>query len=57
MNTDGSRPVHVRVVSSEVTLGRMPWWVPAGLLLLGGSLLIAGVFVLRWALRPHRAVA
>jgi hypothetical protein len=39
MNADGSRPVRVRIESSAVTLGRMPWWVPTGLLLLGVVLL------------------
>jgi hypothetical protein len=50
MNADGSRPVRVRVESSAVTLGRMPWWVPAGVLALGIVLLPAGIVVLR---RPN----
>ena len=55
MNADGSRPVRVRVVSSAITLGRMPWWVPAGLLLLGVVLLRIGLGVLRRAARARRA--
>jgi hypothetical protein len=37
MNADRSRSVRVRVVSSAITLDRMPWWVPAGTLALGRS--------------------
>jgi hypothetical protein len=51
MNADGSRPVHVRVESSAVTLGRMPWWVPAGLVALGVVLLPTGSVVLRRTIR------
>lgn len=47
MNADGSRPVRVRVVSSAVTLDRMPWWVPAGPLALGVILLLTGIATLR----------
>lgn len=43
MNADRSRPVRVRVVSSAVTLDRMPWWVPAGALALGVLLLPVAV--------------
>jgi hypothetical protein len=57
MNADGSRPVHVRVVSSAVTLDRMPWWVPGGLLALGVILLPGGIVILRQTLRTRRAVA
>lgn len=57
MNADGSRPVRVRVVSSAVTLDRMPWWVPAGLLAFGLILLPTGVVMLRQAIRARRAVA
>jgi hypothetical protein len=57
MNAHGSRPVQVTVVSSEVTLGRMPRWVPAGLLLLGATLLFAEIALLRRMLRPPRASA
>ena len=52
MNADGSRPVRVRIQSSAVTLGRMPWWVPAGLIILGVGLLPAALVVLRPAIRP-----
>ena len=51
MNADGSRPVQVRVVSSGVTLDRMPWWVPAALLALGAVLVPVAVVVLRRARR------
>jgi hypothetical protein len=47
MNADGSRPVRVRVESSAVTLSRMPWWVPAGLVVLGVVLLAPGIALLR----------
>jgi hypothetical protein len=47
MNADGSRPVRVRVVSSAVTIERMPWWVPAGALTFGVFLLPPGVVILR----------
>jgi hypothetical protein len=47
MNADGSRPVRVRVESSAVTLDRMPWWVPAGLIAVGVVLLPAGIAVFR----------
>jgi hypothetical protein len=47
MNADRSAPVRVRVISSAVTLSRMPWWVPVGLLALGVVLLPAGIAVLR----------
>jgi hypothetical protein len=57
MNADGSRPVRVRVVSSAVTLDRMPWWVPAGLLAFGVILLPTGVVMLRRTIRARRAVA
>jgi hypothetical protein len=53
MNADGSRPVRVRVESSAVTLDRMPWWVPAGLIALGVVLLPAGILVLRRAIRAR----
>ena len=43
MNADRSHPVRVRVVSSAVTLGRMPWWVPPGLIALGVVLLPTGI--------------
>jgi hypothetical protein len=55
MNADGSRPVRVRVVSSAVTLGRMPAWVPAGLLAFGFVLLSTGLVVIRRAIRARRA--
>ncbi len=57
MNADGSRPVRVRIVSSAVTLDRMPWWVPAGSLFLGLVLLLAGVVILRRTVRARRPVA
>jgi len=47
VNADGSRPVRVQVVSSAVTLDRMPWWMPVGPLALGVILLLPGVVVLR----------
>jgi hypothetical protein len=47
MNADGSRPVRVRVESSAITLDRMPWWMPAGLVALGVVLLPAGIVVRR----------
>jgi hypothetical protein len=53
MNADGSRPVRVRVVSSEVTLDRMPWWLPAGVLVLGIILLPPGVIVSRRTIRAR----
>jgi hypothetical protein len=54
-HADGSRPVRVRVVSSAVTLGRMPWWAPAGTLILGLVLLPTGVVVLRRAIGVRRS--
>jgi hypothetical protein len=58
MNADGSRPVHVRIVSSAVTLDRMPWWLPAGTLLLGVAALAIGVELLfpRGLTRVRRGV-
>jgi hypothetical protein len=53
MNADGSRPVRVRVVSSAVTLGRMPWWVPAGLVALGLVLLAAAIAAVRRTIRAR----
>jgi hypothetical protein len=53
MNADGSRPVHVRIVSSAVTLDRMPWWVPAGSLALGILLLVIGVMTIRRSTRAR----
>jgi hypothetical protein len=47
--------VRVRVVSSAVTLDRMPWWVPAGLLAFGLTLLPIGVVTLRRTIRAPRA--
>jgi hypothetical protein len=55
MNADGSRPVRVQVVSSAVTLGRMPWWMPAAALVLGLVLLPVAVAILRRPAR-HRQV-
>ena len=55
MHPDGSGPVRVRVVSSAVTLDRMPWWAPAGTLILGLALLPTGVVVLRRAIRVRRS--
>jgi EmrB/QacA subfamily drug resistance transporter len=52
MNADRSRSVKVRVVSSAVTLGRMPWWIPTGLLALGAIAMAVAVAGLR---RPTRA--
>jgi hypothetical protein len=57
MNADGSRSVHVRIVSSAVTLDRMPWWAPAGALTFGVILLAAGVAILRRTIRARRAMA
>jgi hypothetical protein len=57
MNADGSRPVRVRIVSSAVTLDRMPWWVPAGALAFGVILLATGAAVLRRTTRARGAVA
>jgi hypothetical protein len=57
MNADGSRPVRVRIVSSAVTLDRMPWWVPAAALGFGVILLAAGVAMLRRTFRARGAVA
>jgi hypothetical protein len=57
MNADGSRPVRVRIVSSAVTLDRMPWWVPAGALAFGVILLAPGVAMLRRTIRARGAVA
>ena len=57
MNADGSRPVAVRIVSSAVTLGRMPWWVPAGTLVFGIVLLWSGIVLLRRATRVRGSVA
>jgi hypothetical protein len=56
MNADGSPAVRVRIVSSAVTLDRMPWWVPAGLLALGVGLLPAGIVMLRRTIRTRRVV-
>jgi hypothetical protein len=56
MNADRSRPVRVRVVSSAVTLSRMPWWVPAGALALGVLLLPLAAVILRRAVRPRPAM-
>jgi hypothetical protein len=53
MNADGSRPVRVRVESSAVTLGRMPWWAPAGLIVAGAVSLAAGIVVLRRTTRAR----
>jgi hypothetical protein len=47
MNADRSRPLRVRVESSAVTLGRMPWWVPAGLALAGIAMLAAAAMLVR----------
>lgn len=47
MNPDGSRMVGVRVVSSAVTLDRMPWWIPAGSLVLGVIALPIGAVMIR----------
>jgi hypothetical protein len=55
MNADRSRPVRVRLESSAVTLDRMPWWVPAGLIALGIALLPAGIAVLRRTIRADVA--
>lgn len=50
MNADGSRPVRVRVVSSAVTVDRMPWWVPTSAFAFGIILLpIGGALVRRKA--------
>jgi hypothetical protein len=54
MNADGSAPVRVRIVSAEVTLDRMPWWVPAAAFVLGVGLLPLGVVLLRPLLRRRR---
>jgi hypothetical protein len=51
MHADGSRPVHVRIVSSAVTLDRMPWWLPAGALAFGVATLALGVVLMRRARR------
>ena len=56
MNADRSRPVRVRVVSSAVTLDRMPLWVPAGALALGVLLLPIAVGIVQRAMRPRSAV-
>jgi hypothetical protein len=56
MNADRSRPVRIRVVSSAVTLDRMPWWVPAGALALGVILLPIAAGTLQRTVRPRRAV-
>jgi hypothetical protein len=56
MNADASRPVRVRVLSSAITLDRMPWWAPAGALLLGLILLPIGVLMLRRTIRAREAV-
>ena len=56
MNADGTRPVRVQVVSSAVTLSRMPWWVSAGALSLGLILLPIGVMTVRRTIRARRAV-
>lgn len=46
MNADRSRPLRVRIVSSAVTLDRMPWWAPVGTLALGTLSLLAAVALL-----------
>jgi hypothetical protein len=51
MHVDGSRPVHVRIVSSAVTLDRMPWWLPSGAVALGAALLASGVILIRRTVR------
>ena len=56
MNADESRPVRVRVLSSAVTLDRMPWWVPAGAMTLGIVLLPLGVAALRRAIGTRATV-
>jgi hypothetical protein len=53
MNADQSRAVRVRVVSSSVTLDRMPWWVPSTLLALGLVLLLPGIALVRRAVRAR----
>jgi hypothetical protein len=55
MNADRSRPVRVRIISSAVTLERMPWWVPAGALIIGVLLAPPGLVTLRRAIRPRSA--
>jgi hypothetical protein len=57
MNADGSPGVSARIVSSEVTLDRMPWWVPAGSLAVGVVLLPIGIVAFLRAIRPRRRVA
>jgi hypothetical protein len=52
MNANGSRPVRVRVVSSAVTLDRMPWWIPAGALASGLIVLLIGLAMLRRTAGP-----
>lgn len=47
MNSDASRGIEVRVVSSAITLDRMPWWVPAGTLAASAILLVAGMQIFR----------
>jgi hypothetical protein len=54
MNADRSSPVRVRVVSSAVTLDRMPWWIPAGMLAFGVILLAPAVVTLRRSVRIRR---
>lgn len=56
MNVDGSPSVGVRVVSSAITLDRMPWWVPVGTLAFGVILLATGVVMLRRVVRGRGAV-
>jgi hypothetical protein len=55
MNADGSRPVRVRVLSSAVTLDRMPWWIPAGMLAFGVILVSPAVVMLKRAVQTRRA--
>jgi cytochrome c-type biogenesis protein CcmH/NrfG len=55
MHADASRPVRVRVESSEVTLDRMPWWVPAAALVLGMIVLLPAAVMLGRLMWPRRA--
>jgi hypothetical protein len=55
MNADGSRPVRVRVLSSAVTLDRMPWWIPAGMLAFGLVLVSPAVVMLKRTVQTRRA--
>lgn len=47
MSADGSRGVEVQVVSSAVTLDRMPWWVPTGMLAASAILLVSAFGIFR----------